>query len=132
VAGKTGTTNGLRDAWFAGYTPDLVAVAWVGFDQRRSLGRGESGSVTATPIWTNYMSGALKGVPYRAIDLPPGVVAVWVSAATGTRTSLDDPAGHYEYFRADALPPEAANEDLGEACGSTVSPIRQEELRDLF
>ena len=132
VAGKTGTTNGLRDAWFAGYTPDLVAVTWVGFDLARSLGRGESGSVSATPIWTNYMSRALKEVPRRAIDLPPGVVAVWVSAATGTRTSLDDPAGHYEYFRADMLSPEAVNEGPGEASGSTATPIRQEELRDLF
>jgi penicillin-binding protein 1A len=132
VAGKTGTTNGLRDAWFAGYTPDLVAVTWVGFDQARSLGRGESGGVSATPIWTNYMSRALKEVPPRAIDLPPGVVAVWVSAATGARTSLSDPAGHYEYFRADMLPPEAVNEGSGEASGSTASPIRQEELRDLF
>ncbi len=132
VAGKTGTTNELRDAWFAGYTPDLVAVTWVGFDLARSLGRGESGSVTATPIWTSYMSRALKEVPHRAIDLPPGVVAVWVSAVTGARTSLDDPAGHYEYFRADMLPPEVVNEDPGEASGSTASPIRQEELRDLF
>jgi membrane carboxypeptidase/penicillin-binding protein len=78
------------------------------------------------------MSRALKEVPRRAIDLPPGVVAVWVSAATGTRTSLDDPAGHYEYFRADMLPPEAVNEGPGEASGSTATPIRQEELRDLF
>lgn len=132
VAGKTGTTNELRDAWFAGYTPDLVAVTWVGFDLARSLGRGESGSVTATPIWTSYMSRALKAVPHRAIDLPPGVVAVWVSAVTGARTSLDDPAGHYEYFRADMLPPEAVNEGPGEASGLTASPIRQEELRDLF
>ncbi|MGB7289853.1 MAG: penicillin-binding protein 1A [Candidatus Macondimonas sp.] len=132
VAGKTGTTNELRDAWFAGYTPDLVAVTWVGFDLARSLGRGESGSVTATPIWTSYMSRALKEVPHRAIELPPGVVAVWVSAVTGARTSLDDPAGHYEYFRADMLPPEVVNEDPGETSGSTASPIRQEELRDLF
>lgn len=132
VAGKTGTTNELRDAWFAGYTPDLVAVTWVGFDLARSLGRGESGSVTATPIWTSYMSRALKEVPHRTIDLPPGVVAVWVSAVTGARTSLDDPAGHYEYFRADMLPTEAVNEGPGEASGLTASPIRQEELRDLF
>ncbi|NDV13452.1 penicillin-binding protein 1A [Crenobacter caeni] len=69
LAGKTGTTNDFRDAWFAGYSPNLVAVTWVGYDQPRSLGRYGYGGTAALPIWTNYMANALKGQP--EVDLPP-------------------------------------------------------------
>ncbi len=65
LAGKTGTTNDTRDAWFAGYTPDLVAVAWVGFDQPRSLGGSETGGAAALPIWINFMATALDGLPEK-------------------------------------------------------------------
>jgi penicillin-binding protein 1A len=130
LAGKTGTTNGLMDAWFAGYTPDLVTVTWVGFDQMRSLGPGESGGATATPIWANYMEQALKNVPIQPVQPPPGVNALWISSETGRLTTPEDPAGRYEYFRSDMppAPPEAetANPVPGDAA------IRQEELRELF
>ena len=131
IAGKTGTTNGLMDAWFAGYTPDLVTVTWVGFDQMRSLGPGESGGATATPIWTNYMEQALENVPVRQIQPPPGVFAVWISSETGRQTAPEDTAGRYEYFRTD-MPPAPAPDPNGIDPVPGDDAVRQEELRDLF
>ncbi len=88
IAGKTGTTNDFRDAWFAGFNPSLVAVTWVGFDQPRSLGRYGYGGTAALPIWMNYMGNALKGVPDIELPPPPGVV---VRAGAGLR-------GNDEYY----------------------------------
>ncbi len=74
VAGKTGTTNRSVDAWFAGYTPQLVAVTWLGFDQPTSLGDRETGGGAALPIWINFMSKALKGIPASpAPTMPAGL-----------------------------------------------------------
>jgi len=74
IGGKTGTTNDSHDAWFAGYGGDLVAVAWMGFDQPRPLGERETGGGLALPIWISYMSRALGGVPEVARSMPTGVV----------------------------------------------------------
>ncbi|RLK29677.1 penicillin-binding protein 1A [Cupriavidus plantarum] len=77
LAGKTGTTNDSVDAWFAGYTPKLVGIAWMGYDQPKSLGARETGGGLALPIWTSYMSKVLKGVPESPDRQPPeGVVMV--------------------------------------------------------
>ena len=76
LAGKTGTTNDSYDAWFAGYQPKIAAVAWVGYDQPRKLGDRETGGGLALPIWINYMSRALRGVPEQPLEVPPGVVQV--------------------------------------------------------
>jgi penicillin-binding protein 1A len=74
LGGKTGTTNDSHDAWFAGYGGDLVAVAWMGFDQPRPLGERETGGGLALPIWISYMSRALNGVPEAVRSSPGGVV----------------------------------------------------------
>src|SRR6266545_20291 len=79
LAGKSGTTNDYVDAWFSGYQPMLVSVAWVGFDQPKKLGPGETGSVAALPIWMNYMGKALKGKPEMVQRNPEGVVVVKVN-----------------------------------------------------
>jgi penicillin-binding protein 1A len=81
LAGKTGTTNEFVDAWFAGFQPTLVAIAWMGFDQPKTLGRNETGGSAALPIWIDYMSVALKNVPEEAFTPPPGVSAeeAWAS-----------------------------------------------------
>ena len=63
LAGKTGTTNDSHDAWFAGYQHSLVAIAWIGYDNPRSLGDKETGGGLALPVWIDYMSRALRGVP---------------------------------------------------------------------
>ena len=85
LAGKTGTTNDSHDAWFAGYSPKVAGVAWVGFDQPRKLGDRETGGGLALPIWINYMAVALKSVPDKPVEPPSGVVQVngdWYYAET--------------------------------------------------
>jgi penicillin-binding protein 1A len=74
--GKTGTTNDAVDAWFAGWAPGVVGVAWMGYDDPRSLGEGESGGGLALPIWIESMARALRGVPVQPLAPPEGVVAV--------------------------------------------------------
>jgi penicillin-binding protein 1A len=73
LAGKTGTTNDYVDAWFCGYQPSVVGVAWIGFDQPKRLGNGETGGSTALPIWIGYMETALKGVPEMHREMPDGM-----------------------------------------------------------
>jgi penicillin-binding protein 1A len=95
LAGKTGTTNEHIDAWFAGYSPRQVAVAWIGFDKPRPMGSGETGAGAALPMWIRYMAGALRGVPEEAMWMPDGVDAVSVHA---------DNADRVEYFYHENLP----------------------------
>ena len=76
MAGKTGTTNEYVDAWFCGYQPTVVAVAWIGFDQPRKLGSGETGGAAALPMWINYMRKALDGVPETFPTAPAGLIRV--------------------------------------------------------
>jgi len=80
LAGKTGTTNDHRDAWFAGYNPQRVAVAWIGFDQPRPLGSNETGGVSALPMWIRYMAVALSRVPDVGYPVPEGVATLPASA----------------------------------------------------
>jgi penicillin-binding protein 1A len=104
LAGKTGTTNDGRDTWFAGYNGDLVATAWVGFDQERPLGRGETGASTALPMWMAFMGPALEGKrPARPFE-PPGLVTVRVSAETGRLARAGEPGAIFETFRVGEVP----------------------------
>ena len=93
-AGKTGTTNDYRDAWFIGFTPELVAAVWVGFDDNRELrtkwGGGVSGALGALPIWTEFMKQALKDSPYSEFPIPPGVEFAKVNGYTGEKVSVYD------------------------------------------
>ena len=83
LAGKTGTTNDFTDAWFDGFNEQLVAVAWIGFDQPRSLGKGEVGARAALPIWMCYIGTVLKGSPETRLSIPDGVVRVTINPASG-------------------------------------------------
>ncbi|MFY0057029.1 penicillin-binding protein, partial [Acinetobacter baumannii] len=76
LAGKTGTTNDYLDAWFCGYQPSRVTVAWIGFDNPRTLGRGETGGSAALPMWVDYMRHALKDVPEQRLPLPDGLISI--------------------------------------------------------
>jgi penicillin-binding protein 1A len=77
LAGKTGTTNNYVDAWFVGFTPNLVAGVWVGYDRATaSLGDRETGSRAALPVWTAFMSRALEGKPVEEFIVPEGIVQV--------------------------------------------------------
>ena len=104
LAGKTGTTNNLIDAWFAGFTPKQVAIAWVGYDQPRSLGRAETGGRAALPIWIKYMATALKNVPDVPPIVPDGVMQVKIDPTLGILINEDED-GIYEYFYQENPPP---------------------------
>jgi penicillin-binding protein 1A len=104
VAGKTGTTNDHHDAWFCGFNADLVASVWVGYDAEASLGPGEEGGRTAVPIWTQFMSEALRGAPEARVPAPEGLVTVKISPVTGLLASADDPNAMLEIFEEGHLP----------------------------
>ena len=93
AAGKTGTTNDARDAWFAGYTPDLLALVWVGFDRQSELGL--PGSRAALPIWTDFMKKATSRLPVTDFVTPPGVSAFEAEprASVGPRCPDGSPRG---------------------------------------
>lgn len=103
LAGKTGTTNNQIDAWFAGYNPNQVAVAWIGYDKPKSLGGRETGGQTALPMWIRYMSQVLKGVPDEPAAVPAGIVSVKINPATGNRAP-EEVGGLYEYFYSEFTP----------------------------
>jgi penicillin-binding protein 1B len=96
AAGKTGTTNDLRDAWFAGFTPSLLTVVWVGFDDNRPVGL--SGSQAALPIWTNFMAAALAGGANQSFEEPEGLVTVAIDPETGRLASPACPRSLSETF----------------------------------
>ena len=109
LAGKTGTTNNLLDAWFAGFTPGQVAVAWIGYDQPRTLGKDETGAKAALPIWIHYMATALKGTPDVPYSVPDGIMQVKIDPTTGTLISEGED-GMYEYFYHENPPPTAVQD----------------------
>ncbi len=113
LAGKTGTTNDYLDAWFCGYNPDIVAVAWLGFSQPRNLGRGETGGAAALPIWVNYMRSALDGVPEVPRERPKGLTLV--RAGDGSRQD-------YQYSEYKAPEPPTVPDWLREMFAADNSP----------
>jgi len=119
LAGKTGTTNDQRDAWFNGFTPELVATTWVGFDQVKSLGARETGSRAALPMWIDFMREALKGMPEKQLKRPEGLVEARINADTGELAAPGDPRGIFETFRSERAPKAGQNlpvvpDDTGE------------------
>ena len=83
VAGKTGTTNDMKDAWFVGYVPQLVAGVWVGYDQEKSLGAGGSGGQAAAPIWADFMQRSLGGIPVQNFTAPGNVTFALINPRNG-------------------------------------------------
>jgi len=102
IAGKTGTTNDQKDAWFSGFNPDLVVTTWVGFDHPRSLGYKETGGRAALPMWMEFMRGALAGQPEKPFAQPKGIVAVRIDPLLGLRTRKEE--GVFESFAEGSLP----------------------------
>jgi penicillin-binding protein 1A len=104
LAGKTGTTSDSMDAWFCGFQPTIVGVAWIGFDNPHSLGDKETGGGAALPIWMGYMEKVLKNVPEAVYTMPDNMVAARIND-----NGLRDPNGNrIEYFYQENLPPEQA------------------------
>jgi penicillin-binding protein 1A len=124
LAGKTGTTNENVDAWFCGYNAGLVAVAWIGFDQPRTLGSNETGAVAALPMWISYMGKVLKGEPPAERAMPDGIVAIGVNPDTGLR---DDTGGIVEYFFSE-FPPRGRDDSLAAPPGAPARDIRDQLL----
>ena len=106
VAGKTGTTNNLFDAWFLGYTPQYTTGVWVGLDQEAPLGRGENGSRTASPIWLEFMKNALEGKPAKTFKVPEGIVFAKIDAKTGLLPIEESEKTIFECFKEGTLPTE--------------------------
>src|ERR1700722_5657698 len=104
LAGKTGTSNGPKDTWFAGYSADIAAVTWVGFDDGRLLGSAEQGAVTALPGWMSFMKVAHEGRPRVDFPRPPGVTTVTIDQRTGALPYPDDPDVLDEVFIAGTEP----------------------------
>ncbi len=116
LAGKTGTTNDLVDAWFAGYQPTLTAIAWIGFDQPRKLGNSETGSVAALPIWMSFMGKALGAVDEMLQQVPEGVASVSVNPDTGLAASDGKMT---EYFYRENVPAAQRRDAPGEGSRSS-------------
>lgn len=132
IAGKTGTTQDFRDGWFIGFTPRVVTGVWVGYDDQRSMGRGEAGANTALPVWIRYMSRVLKDYPVEDFESPPGVTFVQVDPKTGK--PLPGGRGTREAFISGTEPGARANEAIDEAPptprGGRKGPIKIEKTDD--
>lgn len=121
LAGKTGTTNDQVDAWFNGFHPELVAVAWVGFDNPHSLGRYETGGRAALPMWIDFMKVALEGMPEAPLQPPVGMVTVRIDPATGLLARPEATDAIYETFREEYVPKQMA--PLSGQGDSGTSPV---------
>ena len=104
LAGKTGTTNDQRDAWFNGYNPDLVTTTWMGFDQLKPLGNKETAAQAALPLWIDFMKVALAGKPERQLARPDGLVTMKINAETGQAATDTDTNTVFEIFRKERVP----------------------------
>ncbi|MCK9607717.1 MAG: penicillin-binding protein 1A [Methylomonas sp.] len=104
LAGKTGTTNDQRDAWFNGFTPEIAASAWIGFDNSHPLGRGETGGKVALPMWIEFMKTALENVPEKPLTVPEGIVQAYINPSDGLLLDPSDKNGLWEYFTTETAP----------------------------
>lgn len=131
LAGKTGTTNESKDAWFSGYNADYVTTVWVGFDQPETLGRREYGGTVALPIWMDFMGPALKGKPEHAPAEPEGILSLRVDPVSGRAATPSTPNAYFELFKAEDSPPSVDELGNGSAPGSPL-PADEAAPMDLF
>ena len=126
IAGKTGTTNDQKDAWFVGFSPEIATGVWIGHDSREVLGDKETGGHAALPIWMDFMETALADRPVRDFEAPEGILFARVSRSTGRFTSADDPSSIFLPFLDGAKPrnmrmPDAAEPAEGD---DSYDPLR--------
>ena len=105
IAGKTGTTNDEKDAWFVGFSPDLVCGVFIGYDKPRPMGRGQTGGVLAAPIFVEFMKAALEDQPPKEFQVPPGIDLIPIDRRTGLRAQAGDPDVILEAFKPGTAPP---------------------------
>lgn len=127
LAGKTGTTNEQRDAWFTGYNDEIVTSVWVGFDSHEPLGGLEVGGKAAMPIWIDYMRVALAGVPDHPPEIPEGITKARIDPDTGLLARIDNHKAIVEVFAMGSLPP---MEDAKE--GEQSDAVTEENPYDSF
>ena len=131
IAGKTGTTNESKDAWFTGYNADYVTTVWTGFDQPESLGRHEFGGTVALPIWMSYMSAALKDKPPHVQAEPDGILSLRVDPISGRAATPSTPNAFFELFKSEDTPP-SMNEMGGAPAPGSPLPADEGAPIDLF
>ncbi|WP_160288626.1 penicillin-binding protein 1A [Pseudomonas knackmussii] len=131
LAGKTGTTNDSKDAWFSGFNADYMTTVWVGFDQPESLGRMEFGGNVALPIWMRYMGAALKDKPSHVLPEPPGLVSQRIDPVSGRAAPPGTPGAYFELFKAEDTPPPMNELAPGTSPGSGM-PADEGTPMDLF
>lgn len=131
TAGKTGTTNDLEDAWFVGYTPQLIAAVWIGFDNKRPLGPKSTGGRISAPIWRDFMGGAMESVPEGRFPVPDGLRCVNIDPDTGTRAAAGG-SPYLECFREGSEPQPGAVPAVQMATERRGEPSALEFLRKDF
>jgi penicillin-binding protein 1A len=132
LAGKTGTTNEQRDAWFNGYTQSNVATAWVGFDDFSPLGNAETGGVAALPMWIKFMKVALKDTPDTALEVPEGIVKAFINPETGLLADADNEDGIWEFFQADRVPTSSASDGEDDDSAADFNEPDEKPTENLF
>ncbi|RLB69741.1 MAG: penicillin-binding protein, partial [Deltaproteobacteria bacterium] len=118
-AGKTGTTNDLKDAWYVGFIPQLACVSWVGYDQERPLGKSETGSRAAAPAWVNFMKEAVKQYPLQNFRIPDTIEFHPIDKENGLLLAEDDKKAYFEVFAPGTAP-------------TRISGDKQLKARDFF
>ena len=132
IAGKTGTTNDQRDAWFNGFSRSLVAIAWVGFDSSAPLGSKEVGGEAALPAWIAFMREALKGVEEQPLEMPTDMVAILIDPKTGEPARPGQEDAVYEIFTSESAPEIPVMDDTEIFSGVRPSPGSTEQPKELF
>lgn len=131
IAGKTGTTNDQRDAWFNGFNSHLVAITWVGFDDSSPLGRGEVGGRAALPAWIDFMRIALDGIKEETPQLPSGMVTMRIDVDTGKPVGAGQGNAIFEHFRA-AYAPAMPTNGLTQGKGDSTQLVPPDPAEDPF
>ncbi|MBB4518836.1 penicillin-binding protein 1A [Paraburkholderia fungorum] len=126
LGGKTGTTNDSRDAWFAGYQHTLTAIAWIGYDNPRSLGDRETGGGLALPVWIDYMARALKGVPEYKMPMPDGVTEL------GSELYFDDFTPGHGFIATVGISQAALDADASGASAAAPEQVGEQEKQDIM
>ncbi len=122
IAGKTGTSSDYADAWFIGYTPSLLTTVWVGFDDKTSLGKDETGARAALPIWTSFMGQALKDTSIDNFKVPEGITLIKVNIETGLPSNGSSPETILEAFVDGSIPVEKEGHEKEES--SSAAPVK--------
>lgn len=132
IAGKTGTSNDQRDAWFNGFNQSVVTNVWVGFDDNSKLGKGEVGGRAALPAWIEYMRAALEGTPEALPEVPVDLVHLKIDPKTGLRAAAGQPDAVFEYFRSEYVPTASAETPPETIETPQGEPAASEEIDELF